>query len=54
MGGFCPLVELHWEGSAPAACAAGLFGYQAVTRGENKQVGKIEKVAKIIKVCKVA
>ena len=24
-GGFCPLVELHWEGSAPAACAAGLF-----------------------------
>jgi hypothetical protein len=25
MGGFCPLVELHWEGSAPAACAAGLF-----------------------------
>ena len=25
MGGFCPLVELHREGSAPAACAAGLF-----------------------------
>ena len=24
-GGFCPLVELHWEGSAPAACAACLF-----------------------------
>ena len=24
-GGFCPLVELHREGSAPAACAAGLF-----------------------------
>ena len=23
--GFCPLVELHREGSAPAACAAGLF-----------------------------
>ena len=25
MGGFCLLVELHWEGSAHAACAAGLF-----------------------------
>ena len=25
MGGFCPLVELHREGSATAACAAGLF-----------------------------
>ena len=24
-GGFCPLEELHREGSAPAACAAGLF-----------------------------
>ena len=26
-GGFCPLVELHREGSAPAACAAGLFSH---------------------------
>ena len=26
-GGFFPLVELHWEGSAPRACAAGLFWY---------------------------
>ena len=25
MGGFCQLVELHREGSAPTACAAGLF-----------------------------
>ena len=25
MGGFCLLVELHGEGSASAACAAGLF-----------------------------
>ena len=25
MGRFCLLVELRWEGSAPAACAAGLF-----------------------------
>ena len=25
MEGFCLLVELHWDGSAPAACAAGLF-----------------------------
>ena len=25
MGGFCPLVELHREGSAPAAFAAGLL-----------------------------
>ena len=25
MGGFCLLVELHREGSAPAACTAGLF-----------------------------
>ena len=24
-GGFCLLVELHWEGSAPAACTAGFF-----------------------------
>ena len=24
-GGFCLLVELHREGSAPAACAAGMF-----------------------------
>ena len=24
-GGFCPLVELDREGSAPAVCAAGLF-----------------------------
>ena len=24
-GGFCPSVELHWEGFAPAACIAGLF-----------------------------
>ena len=24
-GGFGLLVELHWEGSAPSACAAGLF-----------------------------
>ena len=24
-GGFCQLVELHREGSAPAACAVGLF-----------------------------
>ena len=33
MGGFCPLVELHWEGFAPAACAAGLFikGYLNLT-----------------------
>ena len=28
-GGFCPLVELHREGSAPAACAAGLFNTNA-------------------------
>ena len=27
-GGFCPLVELHREGSAPAACTAGLFFQQ--------------------------
>ena len=27
MGGFCLLVELHREGSVPAACAAGLFSY---------------------------
>ena len=25
MGGFCLLVELYREGSAPGACAAGLF-----------------------------
>ena len=25
MGGFCLLVELHREGSVPAACAVGLF-----------------------------
>ena len=25
MGGFCLLLELHREGSAPAACVAGLF-----------------------------
>ena len=25
MGGFCLPVELHWEGSAPAACATCLF-----------------------------
>ena len=25
VGRFCLLVELHWEGSASAACAAGLF-----------------------------
>jgi hypothetical protein len=25
MGGFSLIVELHREGSAPAACAAGLF-----------------------------
>ena len=24
-GWICLLVELHWEGYAPAACAAGLF-----------------------------
>ena len=24
-GGLFPLVELHWEGSAPAACASGLL-----------------------------
>ena len=29
MGGFCLLVELHREGSVPAACAAGLF-YSAI------------------------
>ena len=28
MGRFCLLVELHREGSAPAACAAGLFSCQ--------------------------
>ena len=28
MGGFCLLVELHREGSAPAACAAGLLHNQ--------------------------
>ena len=27
MGGFCLLMELHRKGSAPAACAAGLFNY---------------------------
>ena len=27
MGGFCPLMELHQKGSAPAACAASLFSY---------------------------
>ena len=27
MGGFCLLVELHWEGDAPRACAAGCFSY---------------------------
>ena len=25
MGEFCPMAELHQEGSAPEACAAGLF-----------------------------
>ena len=25
MSGFYLLVDLHWEGSAPEACAAGLF-----------------------------
>ena len=25
MGGFCHLVELHWEGSERAACAAAFF-----------------------------
>ena len=25
---FYLVVELHWEGSAPAACAAGLFVYK--------------------------
>ena len=29
-GGFCLLMELHWEGSAPAACAAGLFNRTVV------------------------
>ena len=33
MSGFCPLVELHREGSAPAACAAGLFNGKKVPRG---------------------
>ena len=27
MGGFCLVVEFHRKGSAPAACAAGLFSY---------------------------
>ena len=31
MGGFCPVVELHREGYAPAACAAGLFINMIVT-----------------------
>ena len=25
MGGLCLLVSLHWEGSAPDVCTAGLF-----------------------------
>ena len=33
-GGFCPLVELHREGSAPTACAAGLF-YKILNVGDN-------------------
>ena len=39
-GGFCPLVELHWEGSAPAACAAGLFLTIESTCQENKSTIK--------------
>ena len=31
MGGFCLLVKLHREWSAPAACAAGLFNSIIVT-----------------------
>ena len=35
MGGFCLLVVLHQEGSAPAACAAGYFFCENVHCGEN-------------------
>ena len=31
MGEFCLLVDLHWEGSAPAACGAGLFSKKQKT-----------------------
>ena len=35
----CQLVELHWEGSGPAACAAGLFSSASVLqfKGEQKR-----------------
>ena len=32
VGGVCLLEELHWEGSAPAACAAGLFSKSYCTQ----------------------
>ena len=33
MGQFCLLVELHPEGAAPAACAAGFFKHNHALRG---------------------
>ena len=44
MGGFCLLVELHWEGSAPVAGAAGLFLLPRRERG-----GHSEEILKAIK-----
>ena len=32
MGWFCLLVELHWEGFAPAACAVGLISFYLVCK----------------------
>ena len=45
-GGFCLLVQLHQEGSAPKACAAGLFLYyinKVSAKRMARQCSQIEK-----------
>ena len=41
MGGFCLLVELHRKGSAPAACAAGLFINKIGTSWDRTATGTV-------------
>ena len=46
MGEICLLVQLHREGSAPAACTAGLFNYWCSYREGMLPTGQLRLLAR--------
>ena len=48
-GGFHLVVELHWEGSAPAACAAGLFFFCRFFAQQKKEILPVVKYFQSVK-----